>query len=115
MKSDVWRIVVFLYDGKLLGFYEKDALIDGWKTIWVDRLPHEARLIKGIVAIQQEPSIRLISESTQETMDALASSGINIIKTQSLDLDEIFVHLLNRSKEETGGNKHAGFTDRKGN
>jgi hypothetical protein len=31
-------------------------------------------------------------------------------RTVLLDLDEIFVHLLNRSKEETGGNKHASFT-----
>jgi ABC-2 type transport system ATP-binding protein len=91
--------VVFLYHGKLLGFYEKDALIDGWKTIWVDRLPLDAVQIKGVVAIEHEQSIRLISESPQETLDALASGGINVIKTQSLDLDEIFVHLLQKSKE----------------
>jgi ABC-2 type transport system ATP-binding protein len=90
--------VVFLYQGKLLGYYEKDALLDGWKTIWVDRLPNNAKSMKGIVAVEQDQSIKLISESPQETLAALANSGINVIKTQSVDLDEIFTYLLQKSK-----------------
>lgn len=90
--------VVFLYHGKLLGYYEKDALLDGWKTIWVDRLPDNAKSLKGIVAVEQDQSIKLISESPQETVAVLASSGINIIKMQSVDLDEIFMYLLQKSK-----------------
>lgn len=89
--------VVFLYHGKLLGYYEKDALLDGWKTIWVDRLPVASENIKGIVAIEQDSSTKLISDSPQETLHALTASGINVIKTQSVDLDEIFVHLLHKN------------------
>lgn len=89
--------VVFLYHGKLLGYYEKDALLDGWKTIWVDRLP-AAESIQGVVAVEQGQSIKLVSDSPQETMHALAQLNINVIKTQTVDLDEIFMHLLHKSK-----------------
>ncbi|QGQ98844.1 ABC transporter ATP-binding protein [Paenibacillus psychroresistens] len=89
--------VVFLYHGKLLGFYEKDALLDGWKTIWVDRLPAASANIKGIVAVEQDSSIKLISDSAQETLHSLKANDINVIKTQSVDLDEIFMHLLHKN------------------
>lgn len=88
--------VVFLYHGRLLGYYEKDALLDGWKTIWVDRLPAASANIKGIVAVEQNSSIKLISDSPQETMNSLNANGISVIKTQSVDLDEIFMHLLHK-------------------
>jgi len=31
--------VAFLVDGRLLGLFEKDALLDGWKVFWLDREP----------------------------------------------------------------------------
>jgi ABC-2 type transport system ATP-binding protein len=90
--------VVFLYHGRLLGLYEKDALLDNWKACWIDRMPEREEGIPGLVALEHQQGIKLITESPQETSDVLKSMGINVLNTLSLELDEIFMYLLDRDK-----------------
>jgi ABC-2 type transport system ATP-binding protein len=104
--------IVFLYHGKLLGCYEKDTLLDSWKALWVDRMPERQEDIPGLVALEHQQGFKVITESPQAAADALKRMGINVLNTLSLDLDEIFLHLLDRSKihsSEMGGNEDASF------
>ncbi|WP_409343211.1 ABC transporter ATP-binding protein [Paenibacillus sp. MBLB4367] len=84
--------VAFMYKGKLIGFHEKDALLDTWKMIWVDRMPDNPGRLPGVTEAHDQPA-RLISYEPDLTEAALAKQGISVIRMQSLELDEIFVQL----------------------
>lgn len=71
--------VLFLNRGQVLGFFEKDALIDEWKIFWVEG--------------EEGPS-RLVTRTAQATEEALRGQGIPILRKQSMELDEIFHELV---------------------
>jgi ABC-2 type transport system ATP-binding protein len=90
--------VVFLVDGEYLGFYEKDALLEGWKMLWVDREPEGD--IPGVVEVVVGGTpTRLVSDSPEETERALSAQNIRIVRSEPLDLEEILSHLMRRHKE----------------
>jgi ABC-2 type transport system ATP-binding protein len=90
--------VAFLVDGEYLGFYEKDALLEGWKMLWVDREPEGD--IPGVVEVVVGGSPRrLVSDSPEETERALSAQNIRIVRSEPLDLEEILSHLMRRHKE----------------
>jgi ABC-2 type transport system ATP-binding protein len=92
--------VAFMYEGRLLGFYEKDTLLDQWKAIWVERPPVQAHLLPGLVRVDDDKSpagpVRLVTNSPLETEAALRHQGIAVHSMTSLELDEIFTHLIQR-------------------
>lgn len=92
--------VAFLVDGEFLGLYEKDALLEQWRTLWVDREPGAG--LQGIVEVERGNPVRLITNSPQETENALAKSGVRILRSATLDLEEILSHLM-RHRETSGG------------
>jgi ABC-2 type transport system ATP-binding protein len=89
--------VVFLVDGEFLGLYEKDALLEGWKTLWLDREPDAD--VPGVVEVEGGSPTRVVSDSPQETAEALSAENIRIVRSGVLDLEEILSHLMRRSKE----------------
>jgi ABC-2 type transport system ATP-binding protein len=90
--------VAFLVDGEYLGLYEKDALLEGWKMLWVDREPEGD--IPGVVEVVVGGSpTRLVSGSPEETERALSAQNIRIVRSEPLDLEEILSHLMRRHKE----------------
>ena len=90
--------VVFLVDGSLLGLHEKDALLEGWKIFWVDREPEGD--IPGVVEVVEGGSpTRIVSDSPRETAEALFAQNIRIVRSGTVDLEEILTHLMRRSKE----------------
>ena len=89
--------VAFLVDGEYLGFYEKDALLEGWKTLWVDREPEQD--IPGVVEVEGGSPTRLVSDSPEETERALSAQDIRIVRSEPLDLEETLSHLMRRHKE----------------
>jgi ABC-2 type transport system ATP-binding protein len=88
--------VVFLMDGDFLGLYEKDALLEQWKTFWVDREPEEH--VPGVVEVEGGSPARIVSDSPEETREALFAENIRIVRSGTLDLEEILSHLMRRSK-----------------
>ena len=93
--------VVFLVDGSLLGLHEKDALLEGWKTLWVDREPEVD--VPGVVEeVGGGSPTRIVSDSPQETGQALSAEDIRIVRSGRLDLEEILSHLMRRSREGRG-------------
>lgn len=90
--------VAFLVDGEFLGMFEKDDLLETWRTFWVDAQPGED--VPGVVETKPGNPTRLVTDSPQETEDALAERGIRVVRSGVLDLEEILAHLMRRKKNE---------------
>ncbi len=90
--------VAFLVDGEYLGLYEKDALLERWKMLWVDREP-EGDVPEVVEVVEGGSPTRIVSDSPNETAEALAAENIRIVRSGTLDLEEILSHLMRRSKE----------------
>jgi ABC-2 type transport system ATP-binding protein len=89
--------VVLLVDGDFLGLHEKDALLEGWKTLWVDREPEVD--VPGVVKVEGGSPTRIVSDSPQETGEALCAENTRIVRSGAVDLEEVLSHLMRRSKE----------------
>jgi ABC-2 type transport system ATP-binding protein len=89
--------VAFLVDGEYLGLYEKDTLLEGWKTLWVDREPEGD--IPGVVEVEGGSPTRIVSDSPKETEGTLSAQNIRIVRSGKVDLEEILSHLMRRHKE----------------
>jgi ABC-2 type transport system ATP-binding protein len=89
--------VVFLAAGSSPGHYEKDALLEGWKTLWVDREPEGD--VPGVVEVEGRSPARIVSDSPDETAEALGAQNIRTVRSGTLDLEEILTHLMRRRKE----------------
>jgi ABC-2 type transport system ATP-binding protein len=92
--------VIFLQDGQMFGAYEKDALIDEWKMLWVDRLPSSANTLPGVVHVEGQLPVRLVTNSSLETEAALEELGIAVVDKKSLEIDELFWHVV-RMKDKS--------------
>lgn len=84
--------VAFLHGGRFLGFYEKDELLESWQTLWVDGMPQQD--IPGLASVEEGTPLRLVTNSPRETRDALEGSGIEVLRTGGVDLEEILAHLM---------------------
>ena len=90
--------VAVLVDGKLLGFYEKDALLERWKSLLVDREP-EGDIAGAVEAVVGGTLTRIVSDSPEETEEALAAENIRIVRRETMDLEEILSHLMRKKRE----------------
>lgn len=84
--------VAFLVDGDFLGIHEKDTLLEQWKTFWIDREPDGD--LPGVVEVERGSPVRLVTNSLEETQDALAREGIRVVRSGTMDLEEILSHLM---------------------
>lgn len=86
--------VIFLVDGAYLGMYEKDALLDSWRRIRVERLPDEE--LPGVVRVGHDWPAELVSEEWRATAAALEERGIVVEQAAPLELAEILEELMTR-------------------
>ena len=89
--------VAFLVDGNLLGYFEKDALLEGWKTFWLEKEPESN--VPGLIEIERTDPVRVVSDSSRETAEALLAQNVRVVRSGALDLEEILSHLMRLSKE----------------
>lgn len=87
-----------LVDGEFLGLHEKDALLEGWKTFLVDREP-DGDLPGVVEVVEGGNTTRLVSDSPEETAQALLAQSIRIVRSRGLDLEDILSRLMRRSRE----------------
>lgn len=90
--------VAFLVDGEFLGLHEKDELLESWRTFWTDGEPKNS--LPGVVEVEAGNPSRVVSDSPEETEAALAGEGVRVVRTGTLDLEEILSHLMRRRKAE---------------
>ena len=88
--------VAFLAGGEFLGLHEKDALLEGWRTFWVDRAPEVD--FPGLVEAQRGSPARIVSNSPGVTAAALSTEGVRIVRSGTVDLEEILSYLLRRNR-----------------
>ena len=86
--------MILLASGEFLGLYDKYALLAGWKTLWVDGRPEGNT--PGVVEVEEGSPTRIISDSPQETAEALSAKSVRIIRSGRVDLEEILFHLVQR-------------------
>lgn len=87
--------VVFVHDGVFLGLYEKDALQDSWRSLWVERAPESH--LPGLVEVERGTPPRLVTDSPRKTREALEERGIGVVRSGPVDLEEILDHLKRQS------------------
>lgn len=85
--------IAFMYQGRLIGFHEKDALLDAWKMIWVERMPDHPSRLPGVTDTGEQPEW-LITCEPEQTGLALERLGIRVVRTQALELADIFNQLV---------------------
>lgn len=84
--------VALLYRGEFLGVYEKDALLESWRTLWVEREPDPGT--PGVVEVEGVSPARLVTNSPKETEAALQRSGIGVIRSGAPELEEILRSMM---------------------
>ena len=92
--------ILFLHKGSFLGLHEKDALLENWKELSVDRKP-ETGGVPGLVAVEDGPPVRLVTRAAGETGAALEAQGTEVRRVAALDLEEILDHLIDEHRERT--------------
>lgn len=96
--------LLFLDNGKVHGPFEKDALAESWRTLWVSELPPAAEALPGVAAAEQGSAARLVSRSPQETRAALEKLGFAVTDERPLEWDELFWHVVrNKGKDVKRG------------
>lgn len=88
--------VAFLHGGRFLGFYEKDALQDSWRSLWVERVPE--RHLPGLVSVEDGTPPRLVTDSPRKTRAALEERGVGVVRSGTVDLEEILEHLMRQTQ-----------------
>jgi ABC-2 type transport system ATP-binding protein len=84
--------ILLLHQGRFIGLYEKDALMEQWRSLWISAEPPAS--IPGVVQIQPGTPTRLVTNNPIETEQELAWEGIEIIRSAPLDLEEVLSLLM---------------------
>ncbi len=92
--------LLFLENGEVHGPFEKDALSESWRTLWVSELPATAEALPGAAAVEKGTPHRLVTRSPGETREALEKLGIAVTDERPLEWDELFWHVVrNKGKD----------------
>ncbi|MGF7046995.1 ABC-2 type transport system ATP-binding protein [Paenibacillus sp. DS2015] len=83
--------ILLMHQGQVYGMLEKDSLMDNWKEIWVSSDADLVEDLPGVIEWHQESKgvLRMITTECLNVERALQESGIGMIKTRGLELDEI--------------------------
>jgi ABC-2 type transport system ATP-binding protein len=98
--------ILFLNRGKILGLYEKDRLLDDWRTIVVQQ--HEAKG-SGNEALQRTPGLQGLAEAgpgvyrlevnEPEQGEAYCrSNGFQVLAVQRMELEDILSCLIRKEE-----------------
>lgn len=93
--DDVRRIadyVLLINDGQVVGYYEKDALLEQWQVLWVDAAPIPGT--PGVVSVADGPLQRVVTKDAAATMASLQVQCRQVVRTSSPELGEILGELL---------------------
>ncbi|MBM7566080.1 ABC transporter ATP-binding protein [Paenibacillus sacheonensis] len=94
--------IVFIVQGRILGIYEKDALLASWQTMYADAGGRD-------LAWQQMPGYRsgemsggtvykVVTDQAFEAERWLDAQSVTVINRQKLELDEILVQLTEQAR-----------------
>ncbi|AOZ92429.1 ATP-binding cassette domain-containing protein [Paenibacillus crassostreae] len=83
--------IILVHHGRILGMVEKDSLMDNWKEVWVRSGSSIVDKLPGIMKVQQDSAgvLRMITTECKQLENLFHASGIQLVKTRGLELDEI--------------------------
>ncbi|QCT01267.1 ABC transporter, ATP-binding protein [Paenibacillus algicola] len=83
--------IVLMHHGKVLGMVEKDSLLDNWKECWISADAELVEELPGIVSWKPEGAgkISFVTTECMAVEQILQSSGLKLLKTRALELDEV--------------------------
>lgn len=92
--------IILVHHGRILGMVEKDSLLDNWKEVWVKSDSSILEDLPAIVDAQQESAgvLRMITTECKQLENLLHASGIQLMKTRGLELDEILSLWIQRDE-----------------
>ncbi|WP_308638059.1 ABC transporter ATP-binding protein [Paenibacillus silvisoli] len=96
--------IVFVVQGKVLGMYEKDALLDGWQALYVDSGGHAVdwRRMPGYrtAALTGGSTYKVVTGEAHEAERWLANeaAGVRLISKQKLELEEILLFHIEQAR-----------------
>ncbi len=92
--------IILVHQGRILGMVEKDSLLDNWKELWISGDSTMVEDFPGIVSAQQESTgvLRVITTECKQLENLLHQSGIQLMKTRGLELEEILSLWIQRDE-----------------
>lgn len=95
--------IVFMVDGKILGIYEKDSLLQSWATFYIQADKDSEYYLHRIPGLLKHCRIGndRIELTTKEALLAdeyLKENNITVLNRQVLELDEILLQHMNEVK-----------------
>jgi ABC-2 type transport system ATP-binding protein len=83
--------IVLVNEGQVLGVAEKDSLYGTWKELWIQGEPEVLSKVSGVAKCHSDgPSLtRIIVRDNEQWADYLAATGMQIVKSRTLELEEI--------------------------
>lgn len=97
--------ILFLYRGRVLGLYEKDRLLDGWRTMIVQLPPtgsgieklHETPGLQGLT--EAGPGLyRLEIDEPEQGERHCRSCGFQVLGSQRMELEDILSCLIRKEE-----------------
>ncbi len=94
--EDIRTLADYIYlikDGKEIGMFEKDMLVESWARLWVNVTIDQS--VEGVVHFQQQgPLTEVITENIFKTEASFARADVKIDSVQRIELAEILKYLL---------------------
>jgi ABC-2 type transport system ATP-binding protein len=98
--------ILFLYRGRILGLYEKDRLMDDWRTLTIQQ---QATAESGIEMLQRTPGLQGLAEAgpgvyrlevdEPEQGEAYCRScGFHVLAVQRMELEDILSCLIRKEE-----------------
>jgi ABC-2 type transport system ATP-binding protein len=87
--------ILLISRGQVVGYFEKDALMESWHVLWVD-----APLIPGtpgVVSMSEGRMRRVLTRDADATRTSVAAQGRTIVRSAAPELGEILGALLERA------------------
>lgn len=106
--------IVFMAQGKVLGFYEKDELFSSWFTYYVSGEGLEARDLADMpgqagIEFAGLHTFRVTTGKALEAERWCSEAGLTIVSKAAMELDEIMAALLHGIGLETKANEARGL------
>jgi len=104
MMEEVRRLadlIVFMYDGRIVGIYEKDRLLEDWKTMWVRASADVLQGAAGVVFAEagHDGVTRLITNDAKATEAELRNRNLSLVERKAVELEDILWHLMEIDKK----------------
>jgi len=94
-------VIVFMYQGAIIGVYEKDSLLADWKTMWVQDDAERVRELPGVVSVEPTARagvVRLVTREAGRAEAELRRRGTLPIEMRAVELEDILWHLMKQNQ-----------------